>query len=258
MKKNKAKILGIICARGGSKSIPLKNIKKFCGKPLIAWSILTAKRSKYIDRLIVSTDSPEIAKVAKEYGAEVPFLRPAELAVDWIGIEPVLKHAYEWLRDNEKYKADIIVHMLPTTPARQTFHIDEAVKLFMKTKPDSVIGVNETPANHTPYWTLVKNKNAKVTLWGGVPLENILVRRQLFPQKCYARNDLIYVIKPENLFKRKPDVLGKKELNYGKKVELYVVPETSRYEMDINTPEDWKDAEFRFRHFGLSKINNES
>ena len=234
------KIVGIIPARGGSKSIPLKNLKDFCGKPLIAWSIISAKESK-LDKVIVSTDSEEIAKVAKQYGAEVPFLRPAELAGDTIGIEPVLKHTYEWLKDNENYNADAIMLLQSTSPLRQTFHIDEMLKIFKENDVDSVVAVNETPANHTPYWTLTKDDKGKVSLWGGIPLKDILVRRQDFPQKCYARNDLGYILKPASLYDTKPNL-------YGDKVELYITPDAHKYEADINTPSEWEETEFKFKH----------
>ncbi len=234
------KIAAVIPARGGSKRIPRKNIKSFCGKPLIAWTILGALKSKYLDRVIVSTDDKEIAKIAKKYGAEVPFLRPAELAISTIGIEPTLKHVYQWLLENENYKADALALLMPTAPLRQTRHIDEAIEIFKKKKVDSVVAVNETPANHTPYWTLICSQKGKVSLWGGVSLKNIITRSQDFPQKCYARNDLIYVLKPKNLFEKKPNL-------YGNKVELYVIPDLSNYEIDINTPDEWADAEMKFQ-----------
>lgn len=233
------KVVGIIPARGGSKSIPAKNLKEFCGKPLIAWSILSAKASG-LDRVIVSTDSPEIAEVAKQYGAEVPFLRPAELAGDTIGMEPVLKHTYEWLKENEDYEADALMLLQSTSPLRQTFHINDMLTLFKESGADSVVAVNETPANHTPYWTLVKNKEGNVTLFGGSPLKDILVRRQDFPQKCYARNDLGYVLKPESLYDAKPNL-------YGNKVELYDTKDAHLYDADINTEADWIEAEEKAR-----------
>lgn len=244
------KIVAVIPARKESKRIPGKNIKNFCGKPLIAWTILGALKSKYLDRVIVSTDDPEIAKIAKKYRAEVPFLRPAELAIPTIGIEPTLKHAYEWLLENENYKADALVLLMPTSPLRRTRHIDEAIEIFKKTKADSVLGVNETPANHTPYWTLIRSQKGKVSLWGGVSLKNIITRSQDFPQKCYARNDLIYVLKPKNLFEKKTNL-------YGNRVELYIIPDPSNYEADINTPDDWQDTEMKFqklRRKGILKI----
>jgi len=246
----KQKIVAVIPARGKSRRIPKKNLKKFCGKPLIAWTILCALRSKYLDRVIVSTDDKEIAKVAKEYGAEVPFLRPAKLAAPTLGIEPTLKHAYQWLLENENYKADVLVLLMPTAPLRQTYHIDEAIEIFNKKKVDSVVAVNEIPANHTPYWTLIRSKNGKITLFDGTSLKNMIVRSQDFPQKCYGRNDLVYVLKPKNLFEKKPNL-------YGNKVELYIIPDPSNYEVDINTPNEWQDAEIKFqklRRKGIFKI----
>ncbi|PJA34158.1 MAG: acylneuraminate cytidylyltransferase family protein, partial [Candidatus Zambryskibacteria bacterium CG_4_9_14_3_um_filter_40_16] len=144
------KIIGIIPARKGSKSIPLKNLKDFCGNPLIAWSIISAKKSK-LDRVIVSTDSTEIAKIAKSFGAETPYLQPANISGDAVGMETILKYAYEWLINKEDYKPDALMLLQSTSPLRQTFQIDEMIKIFKETNADSVVAVNETPANHTPY-----------------------------------------------------------------------------------------------------------
>ena len=236
-------IVGVIPARSGSKKIPNKNIREFCGKPLIVWSILSAKESK-LDRIIVSTDDNEIAAIAKEYGAEV-IMRPVELAIDAIGIEPTLKHVYETLKEKEGYQADGLALLMPTSPTRQTFHINEAIDIFIDKKADSVLGVNETLANHTPYWTLIRQPDGRVTLFDGQPLKKILTRRQDFPNKCYARSDLIYVLRPDNLYDPERSNI------YGDQVELY---ETSTiYEVDINTPEEWEDAEIKFQR--LQKKN---
>lgn len=234
------KFLSVIPARGGSKSIPSKNIKNLAGKPLIAWTIECAKRSKYLGKVVVSTDDEDIKKIALNAGAEVPFKRPSKLSIDSIGIEPVLKHAYEFYKDKKNYKADAIVVLLPTSPLRQPFHIDEAIKIFMKNNVDSVVSVNETPANHTPYWTLTRQDNGKITLWNGDDMKNIMTRRQDFPKKCFARNDLIYILKPKNLYESKMNL-------YGDKIELYDVPHASKYELDINTPDEWVEAEIRIK-----------
>src|SRR3989344_5697715 len=102
------KILGIITARGGSKGIAGKNVKPLLGKPLIAYTIEAAKKSGVFDRLILSTDDEEIARVAREYGCEVPFMRPSELAQDTTPHLPVVQHAVEWLREHEKYSPDYL------------------------------------------------------------------------------------------------------------------------------------------------------
>ncbi|MBI2446476.1 MAG: acylneuraminate cytidylyltransferase family protein [Parcubacteria group bacterium] len=232
------KIIAIIPARGGSLRIRDKNIKNFAGKPLIAWTILEAKKSKLLNRVIVSTDSPVIAKIAKKYGAEVPFLLPNSLTQPSSSIEPVIKYTYEWLIKNKNYKADAIVLLMPPNPLRKTVFIDEAIKIFKKKKPDSVVTVSETPANHTPYWTLIRQKSGKVTLFNGQNIKNIIRISQNFPKKCYGRNDLVYVFKPKNLFEKNSNL-------YGDKVELYIT--NPLYEADINTPEEWLMTEVKFK-----------
>jgi len=141
---NNKKVLALIPARGGSKSIPKKNIYPLNGKPLIAYSIKSAKDSKYIDRVIVSTDSKEIAQVAKEFGAEIPFLRPSELAQDTTADFPVFKHCLDWLKKKEKYSPEIIVHLRPTGPLRTGAEIDKAIE-FLEKYPiaDSLRSVEE-------------------------------------------------------------------------------------------------------------------
>jgi len=137
-------ILGVIPARGGSKGIARKNIKLLAGKPLIAWSIETAKKSRLITRVIVSTDDEEIAAVAKQYGCEAPFLRPVELAGDDTPDMPVFEHCVAWLQEHEGYYPDIIVHLRPTGPLRTPQEIDDAISLLMRhPEADSVRSVEE-------------------------------------------------------------------------------------------------------------------
>ncbi len=236
--KQKPRVVAVIPARGGSKGIPNKNQRPFCKKPLIAWSIQAAFESVYVDRIIVSTDSPEIARVARRFKAEVPFLRPEELATDSMGIEPVLKHAYEWLIQNEDYKADALVLLLPTNPLRLSGHIDKALEIYFAKGADSVVAVNETPANHTPFWTLVRGESGRVMLFNGKPLTKMYTRRQQFPARCFARNEIVFVVKPANLFEKTPNL-------YGNKVEL--LETNPLFEGDINTPLEWEMTEHRFR-----------
>lgn len=238
------KIIAIIPARGKSKRIPHKNIKKFAGKPLIAWAILSAKKSKLINKIIVATDSAEIAAVAKKYGAEVPFLLPRSLTRASVSLDPVFKYTYEWLIKNKNYKADAIVLLQSTNPLRTATHIDEAIKIFIKKKADSVVAVNETPPNHTPYWTLIKQKNGRATLFSGQSLKNIIRISQDLPKKCYARNDLANVFKPKNLFEKNSNI-------YGNCIELYIT--NPLYEADINTPEEWLLTEIKFKALGLKR-----
>ena len=135
------RVLALIPARGGSKGIPRKNIRIIAGKPLIAWTIETALACPGLDRVIVTTDDEEIANIAKAYGAEVPFLRPAELAQDNTPDLPVYQHAVSWLAEHERYHPDIICWLRPTSPLRTVQDVENAVNLLIKTKADGVRSV---------------------------------------------------------------------------------------------------------------------
>ncbi|MDP2947541.1 MAG: acylneuraminate cytidylyltransferase family protein [Nanoarchaeota archaeon] len=158
MNNNKQNIVAIILARGESKGIPRKNIRLLSGKPLIAYTIEAAKRCSLIDRVIVSTDNDEIVKVAKEYGAETPFRRPAELATDTALAEPCLKQVVEWLEKNENYKTDMVVYLQITDIFRRKGIIEEAVrKLIENENLDSVFAADTT---HKNFW---REKNKEFT-----------------------------------------------------------------------------------------------
>jgi YrbI family 3-deoxy-D-manno-octulosonate 8-phosphate phosphatase len=150
-------ILALIPARGGSKGIPRKNIRNFAGFPLIAWSIAAGRQSKMVTRLIVSTDDEEIASVAREHGAEAPFLRPAELARDNSLDLPVFEHALQWLEENEGYKPEVLVQLRPTSPIRPRSCVDDAISLLLQhPRADCVRGV--VPAGQNPHkmWRISK------------------------------------------------------------------------------------------------------
>lgn len=230
------KIIAIIPARGGSKGIPLKNIKKFQGKPLIAWTILSALKSE-VDRVIVSTDDPKIAKVAKKYGAEVPFLRPSQLAADSVACEPVMQHAVNWLKTNENYHPGGVALLLPTNPLRQSEHINQAIKMFIDKDLDYVVSVAEATANYNPYWMLRKLPNNKVVMFNGQSPKKMKAQRQLLPT-FYLKNDIIHLFKPSNLEKI-PSSL------YGDRTELYIMDEF--FTADINTAEDWQITLDKFK-----------
>lgn len=158
----KRKILAIIAARGGSKSIPLKNIYPILGKPLIAYTIEAAKKSKLINRIIVSTDHEKIASISKKYGAEVPFMRPAALSGDKITDLPVFQHAISWLEKNENYRPDIVVHLYATSPLRKPTDIDKAIgQLIKNPEADSVLSVMEAAETPFKMWRADKSKYLK-------------------------------------------------------------------------------------------------
>jgi len=147
--------LALIPARGGSKGIPRKNIRDFAGYPLIAWSIAAAKQSESVTRVIASTDDEGIAAVARQFGAETPFLRPAAFAQDNTTDLPVFEHALEWLADHEGYQPDVVVQLRPTSPIRPRGLVDQAIEILLAhPDADSVRGV--VPAGQNPHkmWRL--------------------------------------------------------------------------------------------------------
>lgn len=149
------KILGVIPARGGSKSVPRKNIKFFAGKPLIAWTIEEAKKSKYLNRLIVSTDDEEIAEIAKSYGVEVPFLRPKEISGDMATDVEFLNHALDFLKEKEDYEPEIVLRLPPTSPLRTEAHIDEGIEVLLNNpEADAARPVTESPKHPYKMWQL--------------------------------------------------------------------------------------------------------
>lgn len=147
-------VLAIIPARGGSKGLPNKNILPLINHPLIAYSIKAALDANLVTRTIVSTDSEQIANVAKSYGAEIPFLRPAEFAQDLSRDLEVFKHALEWLNKNEEYKPDYVIQLRPTSPIRPIGLINSAITSLINSSADSLRVV--TPSPITPYkmWTV--------------------------------------------------------------------------------------------------------
>lgn len=230
------KILAVIPARSGSVRIKNKNINDFHGKPLISWAIETALSSKLITKTIVSTNDPVIAEIAASYGADVPFLRPADLAGDTVGIEPVLRHTLETLKsDGQEY--DGIVLLMPTNPLRLNTHLDEAITVFREKDVTSVVTVHQAAGNKNPHWILKKESEQKVCFFNNSSLKEIITRSQDLPV-CYARNDIAYVIKPENLYEEPSNL-------YGDQVELFEMDDF--FDGDINTPEDWHIAYDKFR-----------
>lgn len=227
------KILGIITARGGSKGIPGKNIKELCGKPLIAYTIDVAKESGIFSRLVLSTDDEQIATVGKHYGAEVPFMRPSELAQDTTPTLPVLQHAVEFLREHELYEPDYVMILQPTAPLRQARHIREAADILERTGADSVVSVTQIPAHYNPHWQFIVAADKKLSLFTGEPFSKIVMRRQELG-KTYTRNGAIYVFRTELLSRANPSF-------YGDDVRAYVME--PQHSVNIDTLEDWECVE---------------
>lgn len=181
------RILAVIPARGGSKGVPGKNIKELAGKPLIAWSIEAGQQSRYVDRLIVSTDCPEIARVARMWGSDVPFMRPAELATDEAkGIDAIL-HAIGWHREQGEHY-DLVLVLQPTSPLRTADDIDDAIELFFEKKAGAVVSV--CPTDHHPWWANTLPEDGSMKDFLRTELKN--TNRQALPD-FYRLNGAIYL-----------------------------------------------------------------
>lgn len=194
---SKHEILGIIPARGGSKSIPRKNLYPLCGKPLIEYTFDAAKRSNYLSRIILTTDDEEIALLGRQNGIEVPLMRPANLALDDTPTLPVIQHAVDYLEKTERYFPDIIVILQPTSPLRGSHHIDEAIELLINTGADSVVSVVEVPHQYNPVSLMKINDGKLVPFLEGEGTR--ILQRQDKP-KVYARNGAaVYAVRYETL-----------------------------------------------------------
>lgn len=194
MKKRKPRILAITLARGGSKSVPHKNVLPIHGIPLIAYTIAEAKRSKYITRYIVSTDDAEIQRVAQQYGAEAPFLRPAALATDTATSTDALIHAAAWAEDDEGQKYDYIIELMCTNPMKTAEDIDAVLEELIKTKADSVIGVVQLEEYHPA--RIKKIVNDRIV---DFCVPETSSRRQDLKPLAYLRNGAIYAMKRDVL-----------------------------------------------------------
>lgn len=222
-------LLAIILARGGSKRLPNKNILPLAGKPLIAWTIEAAKQSKYIDRVIVSTDSKSIAAIAKNHGAEIPFMRPKALASDKATSADAMLHTLRWIRENECELYDYFVLLQPTSPLRTSKHIDEACRFITKyPSAYSVISVGKfekdlrymykkTDDVLRPY-----SKNKKLT------------------SSLYYPNGAIYITKTKQFLQRKSVFEGK--------IISYLMNEQSSIDIDYEL--DLKLAEILLKQRG--------
>lgn len=189
---NNQKILALIPARGGSKGIKDKNIIFLAGKPLIAYSIEAAKYSKYIDDIIVTTDSEKIAEISKQYGASVPFMRPAELATDTSKTIDAVLHAIRTLETMEK-KYDVLVLLQPTQPLRTDADIDKAIEVYYKNKEDGLVSVS--PVDDSPLLIRAISNDGKLL---NLLSQNSTCRRQDMPE-YYKVNGCIYINKIEEI-----------------------------------------------------------
>jgi CMP-N-acetylneuraminic acid synthetase len=227
---NKPKILGIILARGGSKSVPKKNIRLLAGTPLIGYSIIEGLKSERITRLVVSTDSNEIAGIALEYGADVPFVRPAHLATDTASSKDCLKHAVEYVESEEGCSYDYVVELMCTNPLKNTEDIDAVLEKLISTGADSVIGVSRVYDQHPARIKKIHNDRI-VDFCVPEPIDS---RRQDLSPAAYIRNGSIYAMTR--------DVLMVRDMRYGTADSRpYIFP--SERTVNIDSEADWYVAE---------------
>jgi YrbI family 3-deoxy-D-manno-octulosonate 8-phosphate phosphatase len=238
-------ILALIPARGGSKGIPRKNIRSFAGYPLIAWSIAAAKQASLVTRVITSTDDEEIAAVAREYGAETPFLRPSEFAQDNTTDLPVFEHTLEWLEENEGYRPEIVVQLRPTSPVRPKACVDSAINILLKHEnADCVRGV--VPAGQNPHkmWRFAGDDQPMNPL---LEVEGIAepynAPRQILPP-VYWQTGHIDAIRVSTI-KQKKSLTGD---------VIYPLVIDPRYTVDIDNLSDWAKYEALVRS-GLEMVS---
>lgn len=238
-------VLALIPARGGSKGIPRKNIRPFAGHPLIAYSIAAGLQAETVTRVIVSTDDAQIAEVARQYGAEVPFLRPPELAQDETTDLPVFEHALRWLAEHEGFKPDIVVQLRPTSPVRPRGLVDEAVHLLLAhPEADSVRGV--VPAGQNPYkmWRIDPQSGRMRPL---LTLEGIAepynAPRQSLPPVFWQTGHIDVI--------RAQTILEKHSMSGQTILPIKIDP---RYTVDIDTINDWQRAEWLVYFGGLDMV----
>jgi N-acylneuraminate cytidylyltransferase len=230
----KPEVLAIIPARGGSKSIPRKNARLFAGQPLLAFSVAAAQQADAVTRTLISTDDAEMAKMARQFGAEAPFLRPTEIAQDSTLDLPVFQHALQWLAKNEGYKPDIVVQLRPTSPLRPPGLVDEAVRLLLAhPKADSVRGVVPSGQNPHKMWTFTAGGPMLPLLKAKSVAEPYNAPRQKLPA-TYWQTGHIDAIRAATILK-KDSMSGE---------EIWPLVIDSRYAVDIDTLNDWRRGEW--------------
>ncbi len=226
-------VLAIIPARGGSKGLPRKNVLNFLGKPLIRWTIEQAKNSIYIDKIIVSTDDDEIKTISRVAGADVPFIRPKELATDDAKGIDVILHAVNWSENNDKERCfDIIVYLQPTSPLRLSEDIDCSIEMLFSKDAKAIVSICEV--EHNPLWTNVLPPDGCMKNF--IRPEVLNRNRQEFPQ-YYRLNGSIYI--------SMIDLLKLQKTFYGDKTFAYIMPRERS--VDIDTFIDFQVAEFLFK-----------
>ena len=225
-------IIAVIPARSGSKGVPDKNIRNLAGKPLIAYSITAAKNAGLIDRIIVSTDSEKYADFAREYGAEVPFIRPNKYSKDDSTDYDFVKHLLDWLADNEGSTPDYIIHLRPTTPLRDSSVLDNAIEKFMNNvEATSLRSAHEMSETAYKQFEL-EDKYFKTICTGSFDLDDANNSRQSFP-KTYFPNGYIDILRTSYILEN--------HLLHGNRVMGYITD----FAIEVDTIDDFKFLEWK-------------
>lgn len=225
-------VVGLITARGGSKGVPRKNVAMVGGHPLIAWTIKAALGSRHVTRLLVSTDDEEIAETARAYGAEVPFLRPPELAQDASTSFDVAAHALRWLAENGGPEPEYLLLLQPTSPLRASADIDAAIELARARQADALLSVCE--ASPHPYLARRVDQNGVIADF--IEVAHKPSRRQEYPE-AYVLNAAIYLNRPASL-------LATRSFQPPGAIAYLMPPERS---LDIDTPWEMRIADLLLR-----------
>ena len=222
-------ILGIIPARGGSKSVPKKNIKELDGKPLLQYTVEAANNAKLLSRVILSSDDDDIISLAKNLKVDVPFKRPSHLAEDASPTLPVIQHALQFFQ-SQNIHFDAVCLLQVTSPFKTGAFIDAAIKKFMESDCDALVSVQKVPAEYNPHWTFELNENGNLKIATGD--EEIISRRQDLPM-TYHRDGSIYITKTK--------VIEERNSLYGTTISF--IKSSKEFYVNIDTQEDWEKAE---------------
>jgi len=221
------RILGIIPARGGSKGVPGKNIKLLGEFPLLAYTAKSALASKYLSKVILSTDCYDIANVAKQFGIEVPFMRPEYLATDTASSIEVVQHAVSFFENQGEF-FDAVCLLQPTAPFRMNGFIDQAIQKFIIDKSDALVSVLPVPHEFNPHWVFEPNEEGLLKIATGEA--EIIKRRQELP-KAFFRDGSVYITKTEVI---------KEGSFYGN--QLSYLENNPDFYVNIDTLNDWEIA----------------
>ncbi len=238
------KIIAIIPARGGSKGIPGKNIKLLGGKPLLSYTIESALRSGFLDEVMVSTEDERIAEIAAQYGLPVPFMRPAELAMDNSPSIDVVSHVLTTYAEKGMH-FDAVMLLEPTSPFRDTNEIDESIQMFLRRKSDSFVTVRKVPDAFNPYWVFEEGPHPNVLKT--IMDHPVIQRRQSLPN-TFVRDGSVYITKTK--------VVLEQHSLFGDSISYQM--RNDPFRVNIDTMEDWREAERVIQWVAKARLSDSS